>query len=171
MRERVAQRQLAVEVLLVLAGAWLEGDDDVGVVALGTDVALRVGLAPVELGEHLVGRVAAPRAVALHLPVAAQLLGRIEVDAHVEVVGELAVVEAEQPLGDDEAARLEVDGRAEGAVGVLVDGLHDRLLAPQVVEVLGEDVEVVAVRVERRDVALGALPAVVAVVVVGAERA
>ena len=34
---------------------------------------------------------------------------------------------------------------------------------------LGEDVEVVALRVERRDVPLGALPPVVAVVVVGAE--
>ena len=52
--------------------------------------------------EHLVGRVAAPRAVALHLPVAAQLLGRVEVDAHVEALAELAVVEAEQPLADDE---------------------------------------------------------------------
>ena len=36
-------------------------------------------------------------------------------------------------------------------------------------EVLLEDVEVVALRVERRDVPLGALPPVVAVVVVGAE--
>ncbi len=34
---------------------------------------------------------------------------------------------------------------------------------------LGEDVEVVALGVERRDVALGALTSVVAVVVVGAE--
>ena len=138
-------------------------------VALRPDVALRVGLAPVELGEDLVGRVAAARAVALHLPVAPQLLGRVEVDAHVEVLGELARVEAEQPLADDEAPRHEVVGRAEGAVGVLVDGLHDRLLAAQVHEVLAEDVEVVALGVERRDVPLGPLPPVVAVVVVGAE--
>ena len=66
-------------------------------------------------------------------------------------------------------AGIEVVGRAEGAVGVLVDGLHDRFLAAQVPEVLAEDVEVVALGVERRDVPLGPLPPVVAVVVVGAE--
>jgi len=46
---------------------------------------------------------------------------------------------------------------------VLVDGLHDRLVLAQVAQVLGEDVEVVAVGVERRDVPLGSLPTVVAV--------
>ena len=86
MRQRVAERQLAVEVLLVLRVSRLERDDDVGVVPLRPDPALGVRLAPVELGEHLVGRVAAPRAVALHLPVAAQVLRRVEVDAHVEAV-------------------------------------------------------------------------------------
>ena len=49
-RQRVAEGELAVEMLLVLAVGRLEGDDDVGVVALRPDVALRVGLAPVELG-------------------------------------------------------------------------------------------------------------------------
>ena len=78
-------------------------------------------------------------------------------------------MEAEQPFADDEAAGDEVVGRAERAVRVLVDGLHDRLFALQVPEVLLEDVQVVAVGVERRDVPLGALPPVVPVVVVGAE--
>ena len=119
--------------------------------------------------EHLVGRVAAPRAVALHLPVAPQLLGRVEVHAHVEHVAQLRRGEREQALGDQEAAGHEVVGRPEGAVDVRVDRLHDRVAVPQVAEVLGEDVEVVAVRMERRDVALGPLLAVVAVVVVGAE--
>ena len=169
MRQGVAEGELAVEVLLVLAVGRLEGDDDVGVVALGADEPLRVGLAPVELGQNLVGRVAPARAVPLHLPVAPQLLGRVEVDADVEVLGELAGVEAEQPFTDEEAPRDEVVRRPEGAVGVLVDGLHDRLLAAQMHEVLAEDVEVVAVGVERRDVALGPLPPVVPVVVVGAE--
>ena len=167
--ERVAQRQLRVEVVLVGGVARLEGDDDVGVVALRPDEGLRIGLAAVELGEHLVGRVPAARAVALHLPVAAKLLRRVEVDAHVEHLAQLGRVEREQALGDHEALRLEVVRRAERAVGVLVDGLHDRLVRPQVAEVLAEDVEVVAVGMERRDVALGPLLAVVAVVVVGAE--
>ena len=84
MLERRAEHELGVEVLLVAAGVRQERDDDVGVLLLRPDERLRVGLAPVELGEHLVGRVAAARAVALHLPLAAELLGRREVDAHVE---------------------------------------------------------------------------------------
>ena len=104
-RQRVAERQLAVEVLLILGVARLERDDDVGEVALRPDPALGVGLAAVELGEHLVGRVAAPRAVALHLPVAAQVLRRVEVDAHVEDVRRSRLWNAEQALGDHEARR------------------------------------------------------------------
>ena len=52
---------------------------------------------------------------------------------------------------------------------MLVGRLEDRLLAPEVAKVLGEDVEVVAVGVQRSDPALSTLLAVVAVVVVGAE--
>ena len=64
---------------------------------------------------------------------------------------------------------LHVHGRSEGSVLVAVDRLEDRLAAAQVHEVLGDDVEVVAVGVQRRDPELGALLAVVAVVVVGAD--
>ncbi len=169
MRQRVAEGELAVEVLLVLLRAGLERDDDVGVVALRPDERFGVGLAPVELGEHLVGRVAAARAVALHLPVAAKLLGRVEVDAHVEHLAQLRVGEGVQPLGDHEPPGREVLGRGERAVDVRVVRLHDRLALAQVAEVLREDVEVVAVRMQRRDVPLGPLLAVVPVIVVGAE--
>ena len=64
---------------------------------------------------------------------------------------------------------VDVDRWPEGAVVVAVDGLEDRLARAQVLEVLGHDVHVVAVGVQRRDVPLGALLAVVAVVVVGAD--
>ena len=75
---------------------------------------------------------------------------------------------AEQTLDDREAVRLDVDRRPERAVGVPVDGLQDRLAVAQMAQVLRHDVEVVAVRVQRRDAELGSLLAVVAVVVVGA---
>ena len=80
--------------------------------------------------EHLVGRVAATRAVALHLPVAAELLGRVEVDAHVEA--SRAARGREKPSSPSVTTKRpgdEVVGRPERAVGVLVDGLHDRLVA------------------------------------------
>ena len=138
-------------------------------VALGADERLGVGLAPVELGEHLVGRVAAARAVALHLPAAAQLLGRRQEHADVVDLAHRRPVVAQQALDDREALRAHVDRRAERAVLVAVDRLEDRLAPAQVRQVLGDDVDVVAVGVKRRDAQLGPLPAVVAVVVVGAD--
>ena len=138
-------------------------------VLLRPDELGRVGLAPVELGEHLVGRVAAARAVALHLPLAAQLLRRREVDAHVVEPAEVLGVVAEQAVDDRELLRLDPHGRAEGAVVVAVDRLQERLARAHVREVLGHDVHVVALGMQRRDVALRALPAVVAVVVVDAD--
>jgi hypothetical protein len=68
LRERVAEDEPRVEMLLVLGPVREERDDDVRAPALRADELLRVRLAAVELGEHLVGRVAATRAVALHLP-------------------------------------------------------------------------------------------------------
>ena len=83
---------------------------------------LGVGLAAVELREHLVGRVPAPRAVALHLPVAPQLLGRVEVDADVEHVAQLrGCGSASSPSVTTKRSGHEVVGRAERAVDVLVD--------------------------------------------------
>jgi hypothetical protein len=133
---------------------------------LGTDVGLRVGPAAVELLEDLVARVAPARAVALHLPLAPQVLGRGEEDSHVEAVAQRLRVVAQQPFDNRELARLDVDGRPERAVLMLVDGLEDGPSAAHVRKVLLHDVEVVAVGVQRRDAALGALAAVEAVVVV-----
>ena len=168
MGQAVAQHELGVEHERVL-GALHAADDDVGAAPLRADEGLGVGLAAIEVGEHLVGRVAALGAVAVDLPLAAQGLRRIEVHLHVVGRAHLLGVVAEQPLDDGEALGREVDERAERAVVVLVDGLEDRLAHAQALQVLGHDVEVVALRVQRRDAALGALAAVVLVVVVGAD--
>src|SRR5918996_1277667 len=50
-----------------------------------------------------------------------------------------------------------------------VDGLQDRLPGPKVAEIVAHDVHVVALGIERGDAPLGALLAVVAVIVVGAD--
>ena len=55
MGQRVAQEQVRVELARVLRLARHERDHNVGVMALGPDVGLRVALAPVQLLEHLVG--------------------------------------------------------------------------------------------------------------------
>ena len=171
MRETVAQGELGVEMdlVVIVVGGGQEGDEQIGVVALGADEGLGVRLAPVELREHLIGRVAAARAVALHLPAPAQRLGRSQEHADVVDVAHGRPVVAEQPLDDGEALRAHVDGGPERPILVAVDGLEDRLAPAQVREMLGDDVEVVAVGVQRGDLELGPLRAVVAVVVIGAD--
>jgi hypothetical protein len=78
-------------------------------------------------------------------------------------------VVAEQALNNGEVVGRDVDGRPEGTVAVVVHGLEDRLAVSEVEQVLPHDVDVVALRVERRDVELGPLLAVVAVIVVRAD--
>src|SRR4051794_27478136 len=146
--------------------AGQERHHDVGEPLLGTDERRRVGLAAVQLRQYLVGRIAAPRAVAIHLPPAPQVFGRRQIDPYVVGVADLGGVVAQQALDDGERAWLEVHGRPEGAVGVPVYGLENRVAAAQVGDVLPDDVHVVAVGVQRRDVVLLALLTVVAVVVV-----
>ena len=78
-------------------------------------------------------------------------------------------MKAEQALDDDEwgpSTRADVLRGGERPVLVTVDGLHDRLSRPQVREMLLEDVEVVAVRVQRCEPVFDPLLAVVAVIVV-----
>ena len=164
-----AHGELGVEVRGISAVAGHERDDDVGPATLGTDERLGVGLAPVELGQDLVGGVAAPAAVALHLPAPAQVLRRVQEDPHVIGVAHRRGVEAEHPLDDRELGRGDVLGRRQRSVAVAVDGLEDRLAGAQVDEVLLEDVQVVGVGVQRRQPLLGALGPRVAVIVVAVD--
>ena len=78
-------------------------------------------------------------------------------------------MKGEQPFCDDEPLRREVLRRAERPVRVAIDGLEHRLVRAQVADVLRQDVEVVAFRIQRRHVPLRALAPVEAVVVVRAE--
>jgi hypothetical protein len=169
MGETLAEHELSVEVLRVARPARHERHHDVGVALLRSYVRGRVGLAPVELGQYLVGRVAATRAVAVDLPLPPQILGRSEEDPHVVDVSHLRRVVAEQPLDHREGLRDHVYRWSERAIRVAVDGLEDRLPGPQMAEIVAHDVHVVALRSERSDVSLGPLLAVVPVVVVRAD--
>ena len=167
MGKRVAQDQVGVKVSHVVRAVVREGHDDVGVPALGLDEFLGVALPGIELGEHLVRRVSAPRAVALHLPRPAQLLRRSQRHADVVQRPERLGVEVEQSLHQQELRRAHVDRRLELSGLVAVHRLEHRLPAAEMPDVLGEDVEVVRVGMQGRDAELAPPPAVVAVVVVG----
>ena len=169
-RQRVAQHDLGVEVGRVPGGAGTEAHDDIGVGLLGADERLGVALAVVELAQDLVGRVAAPRAVALDLPRAPQLLRRSEEHAHVVDRAQRLGVEAEQPLDQEVARRAQVVRRAQRPRAMVVDRLQHRLPAAQVRQVLREDVEVVGVGMQRSDAEVATLLAVMAVVVVSAQE-
>jgi hypothetical protein len=103
--------------------------------------------------------------IALGLPATPQLLGRRQVHTHVEQRAQLVGVVAEQPLDDDERLGRDVLRTAERPVFVAVDRLENRLAVAQLADVLRHDVEVVGVGMQGRDPELGALAAVVLVVV------
>ena len=149
MRERVAQDHVRVELSRVAGRPGHEGHHDVGVRALRVDVGLGVALAPVELGQHLVRGVAAPSAVALELPGSAQLLRRRSATSTSCTLRSVSVWKLSRPSTTRKLAGRTYAGGSELAVAVVVHRLQHRLAAPQVDQVLGEDVEVVAVRVER----------------------
>ena len=123
-----------------------------------------------QLLSDLIGRVAALGGVALDLPADAQLLVRVEIDLDVVALAHRARGVAEQALDDDVVLGLDVFGRVQLAGRMVVDRLQDRLAEPQQAQVLLDDVDVVAARVERGDADLGPLPARIAVVVVRADR-
>src|SRR5919202_771453 len=68
--------------MLPETATWRSESPSSSVALLRPDELRGVRFAAVELGEHLVGGVAAPRGVALDLPLAPQLLGRGEVHPH-----------------------------------------------------------------------------------------
>ena len=67
MLEGVAKDHVGVETLGIAARRGPERNEDVGVLSLRLDEGLDVGLAAIELAQHLVGRVPAAGAVARKL--------------------------------------------------------------------------------------------------------
>src|SRR5205823_7147945 len=92
---------------------------------------------------------------------------RVQVNTHVVDVAHLRQVVAEQPLDHGETLGPHVHRRSERPVLVAVDRFEDRVSLPQVDEVLRDDVDVVAVGVQRRYAQLGSSLSVVPVVIIG----
>ena len=107
--------------------------------------------AVLQLLHHLLARVAALGGVALDLPADAQLLVRVEIDLDVVAFAHGARGVAEQPFDDDVVLGLDIFRRVELAGAVVVDRLQDRLALAEQAQVLLDDVDVVAARVERGD--------------------
>jgi transitional endoplasmic reticulum ATPase len=121
-----------------------EPDHDVGVRALRADERGRLGLAPVQLREHLFRAVAAFGGVPADLPCAPDLLGRIQVDGRVEAGAGQLGPQRQQAFDDDELARLDQHGPGEPPGVMVVDGLEDRLAHGKQLQVLFHDLDVVA---------------------------
>ena len=118
--------------------------------------------AVLELLHHLLARVAALGGVPLDLPADAQVGIGVEVDLDVVAFAHGARGVAEQALDDDVLLGLDVFRRVELAGAVVVDRLQDRLALAEEAQVLLDDVDVVAARVEGGDADLGAPPARIA---------
>jgi hypothetical protein len=79
-------------------------------------------------------------------------------------------VVSEQALDDDVGPRRQVSGGLEGAEFVIVDRLEDRLIVAQQLQVLLENVDLVAVGMQCRDASFRALGARIDVVIVRTDR-
>ena len=147
-----------------------EPDNDVGERALGLDERGGLRLTAFQLGQHLLRRVTPFRGVPANLPVAPDLLRRVQEDGGVEAgAGELGV-QRQQPFDDDELTRLHQHRPGELTRVVVVDGFEDRLAPGEQLQVLLHDLYVVAVGVQRGERQFPAFGPVVPVVVIDADR-
>lgn len=94
-------------------------------------------------------RVAALHHVALDLPRELDLVRDVEVDGEVKEVAHALVHERVQPLDDDDRGCLDLLGGVQGAVDVVVDGLHHALARLEVAELLVHEVEPLLFSVQR----------------------
>lgn len=93
-------------------------------------------------------RVSALHHVPLDLPRELDLVGDVQVDREVEQVAHALVDEGVEALDDDDGGGLDLLGGVQGAVDVVVDGLHHALPVLEVVELLEHEVELLLVGVQ-----------------------
>src|SRR6185437_3830428 len=111
------------------------------------NVVRGVALAPPELRQYLLPRIAAYRRIAVHLPPHPELLLGIEIDLHVVAIAHGARGKAEQAFGDDETLGPHIFGGLERAMTMVVNRLKHRLAAAQQAQMLLQDVDIVRTRV------------------------
>mmetsp|Transcript_16818 Transcript_16818/g.40227 ORF Transcript_16818/g.40227 Transcript_16818/m.40227 type:complete len:217 (-) Transcript_16818:220-870(-) len=107
--------------------------------------------------------------VALDLPVELHIGADVEVQAEVDEVTNALVDEGVKALDDDDGSGLDLLGRVERSVDVVVDGLHDGLAVLEGLHVLEHEVELLLGGVERGEAGDLAAAAVVEMVVVEAD--
>ena len=182
-RARLAQNALQVQArqrgplddphaqVLVAGPAPLrpaETDDEVRETALRRDVSGHVRFPCRDLRADLFRGVAALGHVPLHLPLVLELGLRVKPDVEVEQAPQARHEEGMQSLDDDHLSRLDLLRRPEGAIGVVVNRLHDRIPALEREQLVLHQGEVVGTGIQRRDPDQVAFPPVQPVVIVQA---
>jgi len=144
-------------------------NDEVGVLGLGGNVLVEVGLAGLDGSHDGLEAVAALLHVTLDLPVQLDLVGDVKVKGEVEEVTDALVVHGVETLEDDDGGGLDGLGSIESSVDVVVDGLLDSLAVLEGADLLEHEVEVVLALIESGETGLLAAVAVVEMVVIEAD--
>ena len=116
----------AEDLALVVVGDELGGehlDDDIGVLLLGVDELVEVGLARLDRSLDGLERVATLGHVALNLPGELNVIGDIEVNLEVEHLTDTLVREGVEALENENVGGFNLLGGVEHASDVVVDGL------------------------------------------------
>ena len=120
----------AEDLALVVVGDELGGehlDHDVGILLLGVDELIEIGLARLDGSLDGLEGVTTLGHVTLDLPGELDVVGDVEVDLEIEHVADALVGEGVETLEDKDGGGLDLLGGVEHAGDVVVDGLVDRL--------------------------------------------
>ena len=142
---------------------------NVGEGALGLNEFWAVAFAFLQGRHDLFPGVAALAGIPVNLPSDAQIFVGLQIKLHVEQVAQGPGGEAQQSLEDDELSGFFVDRPLQSAVVVAVYRAQDGFALGNLFDVLLQDVDVVAARIQRRQTVLGPLHTVIAMVIVGAD--
>ena len=159
------------EGLLVL-GVELGGENlngEIGVLLLGGNVGIEIGLTGLDGGEDGLEGVTTLLHITLDLPVQLDLVTDVKVQREIEKATDTLVKHGVKTLNDDDGSGLNGLGGVQSTVDVVVDGLGDGLTVLQGLDLLVHEVEVVLALIEGGEARNLAAIAVVEMVVIEAD--
>ena len=158
---------------LLVFGVELSGEDlndHVGVLLLGIDEGVKVGLTGLDGSHDGLEGVTTLLHVTLDLPVELDIGGDVKVEGKVKKVTDALVVHGVKSLNDDDGGRLDGLRGVKGSVHVVVDGLLNGLSVLEGLDLLEHQVKVVLLRVEGGEARNLTALTVVGVVVIEADN-
>src|SRR5271157_547258 len=163
-----ANIEMAVRVRCRDATGGVELHHNIRVFPLRTNEVAGIRLAFFQLIQYLCRHIPPLRGVPLDLPHPSQVLRWLKEYLDVIKLPHHGRVESEQAFDDHEFPGLDILRTDEHPGGMVVNGLENWLAVMQALQLQFQNVEIVTIRMERRNAACSSLGSVVFVIVVGA---